>query len=209
MADFPELEDLQDQLAQLQIVAVATAIAGDSLAVGHGQVQLANIDAAEVFPSTTYLRGAGRSAERRRGPWQGAASLQQATAILDRLATGDFPRGPRTPTGGSVLDEINANLRPYSLPRVSELIRRENDAKLNATQKLALAISGWLTGDAADTRESLTSSLIRVRSLVQEYLVCSGCDAATGHSRTAPQRGSGHTAARRQAPGGARAPMAG
>jgi len=70
-----------------------------------------------------------------------------------------------------IRDEISHELGPNTLDRMAAFRQALNDPQLLPVEKLALAISGWLTGsDAATVKMPVALSLYRVRDLVKKYL---------------------------------------
>jgi hypothetical protein len=54
---------------------------------------------------------------------------------------------------------------------MTDYLRLSNDPALNAEQKVALAISGWLLGGGSgDKNFAVATSLVQVRQLVHEYM---------------------------------------
>ena len=69
------------------------------------------------------------------------------------------------------LNEIGPGLNPEMLPRMAAFLLNQNDPKLKAEDKLALAVSGWLLGsDDASTDLPTTLSAWRLRGMAQKYL---------------------------------------
>ena len=72
----------------------------------------------------------------------------------------------------SIVVEIEKELNPNTLGRFAAFKQAENDGSLNDSQKLALALSGWLVGNVAtDDRLEFATSMYRVRRLVRRYLL--------------------------------------
>ncbi len=71
----------------------------------------------------------------------------------------------------AVLQEITRDLNINNIARMADYLRLADDERLSASQKMALALGGWLLGSGAGRRnlpEML--SLVKVRGLVRRYL---------------------------------------
>jgi len=69
-----------------------------------------------------------------------------------------------------ILTEISAELNLNTADRMAAFRELSDDPSLQATDKLALAISGWLLGPkAANPRLSTALSLVEVRRMIQRY----------------------------------------
>ncbi len=67
-----------------------------------------------------------------------------------------------------IVKELNSN----TLGRFAAFEQAENDGSLTDEEKLSIALSGWLVGNAAsDKRLELTASIYRVRQLSRRYLL--------------------------------------
>ncbi len=70
-----------------------------------------------------------------------------------------------------ILDEIAAEIGPDTLARMAAFLQNADDPQTPDTEKLALAVSGWLLGaDAATPRLPAAISAYKVRGLIREYL---------------------------------------
>jgi pimeloyl-ACP methyl ester carboxylesterase len=70
-----------------------------------------------------------------------------------------------------ILDEIAAEIGPDTLPRMAAFLQVAEDRQTPDTEKLALAVSGWLMGaDAATPKLPAAISAYKVRNLIREYL---------------------------------------
>ncbi len=71
-----------------------------------------------------------------------------------------------------ILAEIAAEINYNTLDRMAAFLQNADDKEMADTQKVALAISGWLLGaDAATVDLSTALAAYRVRRLIREYLV--------------------------------------
>jgi len=70
-----------------------------------------------------------------------------------------------------ILDEIAAEISPNTIDRMAAFLQNADDPEMPDTEKVSLAISGWLLGaDAATVKLSTAISVYKVRGLVREYL---------------------------------------
>ena len=77
-------------------------------------------------------------------------------------------RGQLDAIVAEMIEEVNS----HTLVRFAPYLKFGSDQDLTVSEKLALAISGWLVGtDAATDNLPVAKSLVEVRALVQAYLV--------------------------------------
>ena len=70
-----------------------------------------------------------------------------------------------------ILDEIAADIGENTLDRLAAFLQTASNPKTPDTEKLALAVSGWLLGaDAATDELPVAISAYKVRRLIREYL---------------------------------------
>ena len=70
-----------------------------------------------------------------------------------------------------ILDEMAAEIGPNTLDRMAAFLQNADDPQTPDSEKLALAISGWLLGaDAATEKLATAISAYKVRGLIREYL---------------------------------------
>ena len=70
-----------------------------------------------------------------------------------------------------ILDEIAAEIGENTLDRLAAFLQTASNPKTPDTEKLALAVSGWLLGaDAATDELPVAISAYKVRRLIREYL---------------------------------------
>ena len=71
----------------------------------------------------------------------------------------------------SVVQEIEQDLNINNIARMADYLRLADDKTLDASQKMALAVGGWLLGSGAGRRNlSEMLSLVKVRGLARRYL---------------------------------------
>lgn len=71
-----------------------------------------------------------------------------------------------------VKEEITTELNPSTVDRLSGYLQFADDDDLSPPEKLALATSGWIVGSSGATNNlTVALSLVRLRDLVQQYLV--------------------------------------
>jgi hypothetical protein len=70
-----------------------------------------------------------------------------------------------------ILDEMEAEIGLNTLARMAAFLQNADDAQMPDTEKVSLAISGWLLGADASTEKLPTAiAAYRVRRLIREYL---------------------------------------
>lgn len=71
----------------------------------------------------------------------------------------------------AILDEIEAEIGPNTLDRLAAFLQCADDAKTPDTEKLALAVSGWVLG-ANSAKDELPAAIsaYKVRNLIRKYL---------------------------------------
>lgn len=70
-----------------------------------------------------------------------------------------------------IIDEIEAELSADTLERLAAFMQNADDPKMPDTEKIALAISGWLLGtDSATEKLPEAISAYKVRNLIREYM---------------------------------------
>ncbi len=70
-----------------------------------------------------------------------------------------------------ILIEMAAEIGPNTLDRMAAFLQNADDPQTPDTEKLALAISGWLLGaDQATVKLETAVSAYRVRGLIRDYL---------------------------------------
>ena len=170
IADFPQHENLNDQIRQLRQLGASLILKEIQLRAKSGQRQLAQ-SLLEKFPNDG-VSGATLGQVRElllqftadsRHKQDALAALQAEVALIkdvnNRELAEDFAK------------EIAAEANADSLVRLASFERLADAKDLTAEQKVALAISGWLVGanDATDDFH-LAVSLARVRNLVLDYM---------------------------------------
>ena len=70
-----------------------------------------------------------------------------------------------------IVNEIESGLSRVTLPRLSDYLLQADTASIPVASRVSLAVSGWLLGPGEGvTNLTVTTSLIKVRDLVYEYL---------------------------------------
>ncbi|HZN34285.1 MAG TPA: peptidase [Pirellulaceae bacterium] len=171
--DFPGLTRLQDTVKSLHQLSAQRLLKEVELRLDAGQYRL-GIQMLENFPSDGV---AGEMLLKVRETLKEMSDLNSVgTNTLKQLdehvagLTNDKNRADVKP----IMDEIKRDLNANTLVRLADYLRLANDEKALPEQKLAFAISGWLMGSGSATENFATTlSLVRVRELVQKYLVTS------------------------------------
>ena len=170
LKDFPERQDLQQDVKQLRQLGAKLVLKEIELRAGAGQHQLARNLLAQ-FPAE------GVAGE----------TLQKVRELLDKYSTDDTRRK-------ALLDELNAQVAKIAddngrklaesfvkeiaaeanedaIARLASFERLADDPAMKAEQKVALAISGWLVGANQATDSFQTAvSLARARDQIIRYL---------------------------------------
>lgn len=169
--DFPEvkqqIEPQRQALAQLGARRLLTEIQLRSLAGQH------NLVAAllEKFPSEgvageTLQAVRTRLTDQRAKQEQGRATLQKIDELL--AAVNDTALRARLQPAR---DEIAAQISLNTLPRLAAFERLADDTTLEPAQRLALAVSGWISGSSGATQDVIVAlSVYQMRNLVAQYL---------------------------------------
>lgn len=98
-----------------------------------------------------------------------AKTLLQQT--LDQLVQEANLSAESTATVNVTADEIINQLNSANLERLATFVRLAPDAELNAAQKVAYALSGWIIGSGAAIDDiEMTVALVDARRLTVEYL---------------------------------------
>lgn len=93
--------------------------------------------------------------------------LGRLNELLETVDDPELKKG-----ANSIVVEINKELNSNTLGRFAAFEQAEQDGALQDSQKLAIALSGWLVGNVAtDDRLEIAVSLYRVRQLARRYLL--------------------------------------
>ena len=93
--------------------------------------------------------------------------LERLNALVETVDDPELKKGC-----SSIVVEITKELNNNTLGRFAAFEQSEADGSLQDSQKLAIALSGWLVGNAAtDNRLEIAVSLYRVRQLSRRYLL--------------------------------------
>ena len=170
IADFPELADLKIQLTELGRLHTDQKIRELKLRQRAGQHQLV-WNLLEKFPTEDVA--AEQLLEVRELHDEYSQQLNRIAAARSRVAAfiGELEKGPLQDMMEAFQEELNRDLSVNTIDRLADFERLADDKDLNNEQKLALAVSGWLTDGYAVDNLTLASSLWRTRAVVQRYLV--------------------------------------
>ncbi|MCA9265068.1 MAG: hypothetical protein KDA60_14510 [Planctomycetales bacterium] len=170
MRDFPDLENLQTQLTELQQLKAKLWVREIRRLQDAGRHReawnfLANFPddnvAGELLAEVSQmLRTYDEQWE------QSRQMLTQFELFAEQL--GD---AKQRELADRMLAEFQSELSLNNFNRLADFLRLSSDAQLSAEEKVALAISSWILGPGAG-RENLAvaMSLVEVRRLVREYL---------------------------------------
>ncbi|TWT35419.1 hypothetical protein KOR34_03100 [Posidoniimonas corsicana] len=170
LEDFPQLEDLRDELRQLRRLGAKAVLDEIELRQAAGQHQLVRA-LLENFPASEVD---GKTLERVREMLV-ALDEQDARVTRTHELLGQLVDSISEPAVKQVAEEIQAEitqeLNAASLQRMTAFLNLADGDALDADRKAALAISGWLLG-ANQATDNLASalSLFDVRTKVVSYL---------------------------------------
>ena len=174
LAAFPDRDDLEEQLApslrairQLSARRLLSELKLRREAGQHGLVA----DKLKRFPTEDVggdiLQGVREMIQQYE---VGEARRQDVIRQL-RALSARIPDTIQRDNLKPILDEIAAEIGPNTLDRMAAFLQNADDPETPDTEKLALAVSGWLLGaDAATVELSTAISAYKVRGLILEYL---------------------------------------
>lgn len=171
---FPEQADLKEQLApSLRAIVQLSAqrrIRELKLRSGAGQHDLVRM-ALKKFPAEGVggdilqgVRELTQDYEKREARREEV--VKQLRLLAERLKDTIAKENLKT-----ILDEIAAELSLNTLDRMAAFLQCAADPQTPDTEKLALAVSGWLLGaDASTDKLPVAISAYKVRGLIRQYL---------------------------------------
>jgi predicted esterase/tetratricopeptide (TPR) repeat protein len=174
LADFPEQSDIKQQLEPtirlLRQMAAERRLAELRLRRAAGQHQLVQA-LLKKFPSED-VPGEILQAIREMIQQYEAAETTRAKVVKETAALLEkLPQTVARQEAAVVQKEIAAELDIDTLPRMAAFLQNVGDAQMQAEDKLALALTGWLLGaDHAIPNISTALSAYRMRRLVAQYL---------------------------------------
>jgi len=169
--DFPNLSHYNEQVKALHQQSALRLLKEVELRRGAGQERLATA-MLEQFPADgvageTLLRVRETLDEIKAQKKQGEKTL----ALLKQHVAELKDDGAREQVA-PIVAEITRDLNTNTLDRMADYLRLADDAKIAADGKVSLAISGWLLGSGAAVENlAVSQSLVKIRKLVQQYLV--------------------------------------
>jgi predicted esterase len=170
LKSFPELAALRAQAQSLRQLSANRLIEEIELRRSAGQHRLAHAMLSK-FPEAGV---AGETLLKVRGMLDKYGETQAQGERVHRLMEehlADIKDEALRARIAPIRDEIVAELNINTLDRMADYLRLADDDKLDAGQKLALAISGWLLGSSSGTENvAVALSLGQVRDLVRKYL---------------------------------------
>lgn len=170
LADFPEREELQDNISQLRQMGARSILAEIELRREAGQHRLVQ----QLLPRFPAEEVAGETLQQVRevlSEYEQLAARQQQ--FLTRLGEEieKIDDSEHRQLAANLQAEIEADLTFSTLDRAASFLQLVDDGSLNAESKVALAMSGWLLGSTQATDNfAVASSLMQVRDKVLAYL---------------------------------------
>lgn len=168
--DFPEMDDLQDDIRQLRQLGARRILDEIELRREAGQYQLvrallSNFPGEEVAGATLervreLLSEDDRRAERR----QRVVDLM--AEVVDQIAEPATKKVTQ-----EIQQEIASQLNESTMPRMTAFLQLADGGNLSPEKKAALAVSGWLLGtNGATDNLAVALSLSDIRHKVVDYL---------------------------------------
>lgn len=171
IVDFPGMKDLSKQRDQLQQLVATDLIREIELRRDAGQYRLA-YGYLKNFPEKGVAGELLIKVSNMLGEYDRAfAEAQQGLEMLEQH-TKELASHRSSKQIAAITGEIRGELNINNVHRLADYLRLADDDKLEADQKVALAVSGWLLGSGEgidNLPESL--SLVEVRKAVRKYLV--------------------------------------
>ncbi len=170
LKDFPELADLKNEVKALRQLGAKRLLKEIELRSDAGQHQLAyrmlSSFPDEGIAAQLLLKVQDRTDQYETRQKERQETLDQFDAQL-KLLKDPAHLAAITP----IREELGRELSMANFDRVADFRRLVNDDKLLPTQKLSLAISGWLLGSGSGTQNfAVAISLCKVRNLIKEYI---------------------------------------
>lgn len=170
IADFPDQADLAKEVQSLRQLHARSIVEEIELRRNSGQHFLA-YSLLEKFPSQDVAGETLAQVREMLGQYEDVRKRRDevATELTKLVAT--LPDGPDRATCEALVKEMNAEMSLGNFDRLAGYIRLRDDKTLTDSQRLSIAISGWLLGaDAAETNLLVTASTARVRDLIRRYM---------------------------------------
>ncbi len=157
--------------ARLRADAGQTGIAGQLIAPLLSRTDLSGAVLADVFQTRDELLAEVAGVDTAR---------QQVIDVATRAFAGNEIAGDIRVVFETVVDEIKGTLRSTNLDRLATFARLADDPQQTDSQKLSLAITGWIVGAGnANDNPGVAQSLVQARTLVAEYLQTTRSDRRT------------------------------
>ncbi len=170
VTDFPDLEaQIQPVVIDLKQMNARRGLREIELRRNAGQHQLVQ-QLLEKFPAENIAGEILQEVREMRDSYRNEfESAQQLLSLLDEHLTA-IGNDDLTARVQPIRDEIFAELNYETLDRLIAYRQFASDGQMLPTEKLALAISGWLVGsDNASDNLPVALSMYRIRNLLVEY----------------------------------------
>ncbi len=170
IADFPDQKDLEKEVQSLRQLHARSIVQEIELRRNSGQHFLA-YSLLQKFPSQDVAgETLAQVSEMLRQYEEVRQRREEVAAELAKLVS-TLPDGPDRTTFEAIVKEMNAEMSLGNFDRLAGYIRLRDDKSLSDSQRLSIAISGWLLGaDSAETSLLVTASTARVRELIRRYM---------------------------------------
>lgn len=170
IADFPEMKELDAQVKELRQMGARRILREIRMRRSAGQHKLVEVlldnFPTDGVPGETLAEVRELTAETQRVASR-VAEIKSRLAQLVESAGDPDQRGLASPLAA----EIQAELSPNNLERLTAFAQLIDDKSLGDEQKLALALSGWLLGaDGAQDDFAVAIGLVKLRTAVTRYL---------------------------------------
>ncbi len=170
IGDFPELNELEEQVRRLRQLGAQRAIKEIELRAAAGQHRRAyamlSSFPTEGVAGETLLRVSDMREEYERQ----TATRDQVLALLEQQIA-ELPSEEQQRVLQSFREELAAEVSMHTLPRMADYVRLAGSAELPLANKLALAVSGWLLGSGSGGDNlAVAVSQLQVRDIIRRYL---------------------------------------
>jgi predicted esterase len=170
IADFPDQQDLQKEVKSLHQLHARSIVDEIELRRSSGQHFLA-YSLLQKFPNQDVAGETLAKVSEMLKQYEDVRHSRDDVASQLTKLVGALPDGRDRTTCEAIVKEMNAEMSLGNFDRLAGFIRLRDDKTLSDSQRLSIAISGWLLGaDSAETNLLITASTARVRELIRRYM---------------------------------------